>query len=105
MLVHLCMHAHVCVCVCISVCMCICMYACVYICMYVGTRCSSWCDESLDRSFMVDTMSYFSLLHDWCNKGCGMCYPVCGMMHIKEPLVLIRKSSPCGGSGYPLLLS
>ena len=23
------------------------------------------------------------VLHDWCNKGCGMCYPVCGMMHIK----------------------
>ena len=21
-------------------------------------------------------------LHDWCNKGRGMCYPVCGMMHI-----------------------
>ena len=45
---------------------------------------------------MVDTFSYFSfqpLLHDWCNKGCGMCYPVCGMMHIKEPLLLIRKNS------------
>ena len=21
--------------------------------------------------------------HDWCNKGRGMCYLVCGMMHIK----------------------
>ena len=32
-----------------------------------------------------------------------MCYPVCGMVHIKEPLLLIRKSSPCsGGSGFPL---
>ena len=28
-----------------------------------------------------------------------MCYPVCGMMHIKEPLLLIEKSSPCNGSG------
>ena len=45
------------------------------------------------------------VLHDWCNKGCGMCYPVCGMMHIKEPLLLIRKSSPYGGSRFPLLLS
>ena len=39
---------------------------------------------------------YFSLqpvLQDWCNKGCGMCYPVCGMVHIKEPLLLIDKSS------------
>ena len=34
-----------------------------------------------------------------------MCYPVCGMVHIKDPLLLIRKSSPCGGSGFPLLLS
>ena len=30
---------------------------------------------------------------------------VCGMMHVKEPLLLIRKSSPCGGSGFPLSLS
>ena len=34
-----------------------------------------------------------------------MCYPVCGMMHIKEPLLLIRKSSSCGGSGFPVSLS
>ena len=57
---------------------------------------------------MVDPLSYFlfrPLLHDWCIKGCGMCYPVCGMMHIKEPLLLIGKHSPCGGSGFPLLLS
>ena len=58
---------------------------------------------------MVDSLSYFSLqpvLHDRCNKGYGLCYPVCGMMHIKEPLLLIGKSSPCsGGSGFPLSLS
>ena len=34
-----------------------------------------------------------------------MCYPVCGIMHIKEPLLLIGKSSPCCGSGFPLSLS
>ena len=45
------------------------------------------------------------VLHDWCNKGCGMCYPVCGMMHVKEPLLLIGKSNPCGGSEFPLSLS
>ena len=38
------------------------------------------------------------------NKGGGICYPVCGMMHIKEPLLLNGKSSPCGGSGFPLSL-
>ena len=26
------------------------------------------------------------------NKGCGMCYPVCGIMHIKDPLLLIKKA-------------
>ena len=45
------------------------------------------------------------VLHDWCNKGRGMCYHVCGMMHIKEPLLLIGKSSPCYGSGFPPSLS
>ena len=57
---------------------------------------------------MVDPLSYFSfqpVLHDWCNEGHGMCYPVCGMVNIKEPLLLIGKSSPCGDSGFFLLLS
>ena len=56
----------------------------------------------------VDRLSYFSfqpVLHDWCNKGRGMCYPVCGMVHIKEPFLLIGKSSLCGGSGFPFSLS
>ena len=75
--------------------------------------------SEVDRSLMVrwvvgsilhgvDPLSYFSfqpVLHDWCNKGRGMCYPVCGMVHIKEPLLLIDKSSPCGGSGFPFSLS
>ena len=54
------------------------------------------------------SLSYFSfqpVFHNWCNKGCGMCYAVCGMVYIKEPLLLIDKSSPCGGSGFPLSLS
>ena len=75
--------------------------------------------SEVDRSLMVrwivrsilhgvDPLSYFSfqpVLHDWCNIGRGMCYPVCGMVHIKEPLLLIRKSSLCGGSGFPFSLS
>ena len=59
---------------------------------------------SSDRSFMVDPLNYFSfqpVLH----KGHGMCYPVCRLEHIKEPLLLIGKSSPCGGSRFPLSLS
>ena len=56
----------------------------------------------------VDPLSYFSfqpVIHDWCSKGRGMCYPVCGMVHIKEPLLLIDKSSLCGDSGFPFSLS
>ena len=34
----------------------------------------------------------------WCNKSRGM-------VHIKEPLLLIDKSSLCGGSGFPFSLS
>ena len=85
---------------------------------HAGTRCKSvrsWCDGSSDRSFMgggcvcsgVDPLNNFSfqpVLHDWCNKGCGMYYPVCGMVHIKEPLLLIGKSRPCGGSRFPFSL-
>ena len=39
-------------------------------------------DGSLDRFFMVDLLTYFlfqPVLHNWCNKGSGMCYPVCGI--------------------------
>ena len=56
----------------------------------------------------VNPLSYFSfqlVLYDVCNEGRGMCYPVCGMVHIKEPLLLIGKSSKCGGSGFHLSLS
>ena len=51
----------------------------------------------------IDSIIWFQpVLHDWCNKGRGMCYLVCGMMHKKEPLLLIGKSSLCGGNGLPL---
>ena len=60
--------------------------------------------SEVERSLMVRWV-VGSILHDWCNKGCGMYYPVCGMVHIKEPLLLIDKSSLCGGSGFPFSLS
>ena len=57
---------------------------------------------------MVNPLSYFAfqpVLHDWYNKGRGMCYPVCGFVHIKEPLLIIRKNSPYGRNGFPLSFS
>ena len=79
-----------------------------------GARCSSmvrafahgvmgrWIDPSSGRP--IELFLVPASVHDWCNKGCGMCYPVCGMVHIKEPLLLIGKSSPCGSSGFPLTI-
>ena len=61
--------------------------------------------ENRDITLSLSYFSFQPVLHNWCNKGSGMCYPVCGMVHIKEPLLLIEKSSPCGGSGFPLSLS
>ena len=79
-----------------------------------GARCSSvvrafvHCamGRRIDPSWggSIGPFSFQPVLHDWCNKDRGMCYPVCGMVHIKEPLLLIGKSSPCGGSGFPLFL-
>ena len=41
--------------------------------------------------------------HNWCNKSRGMYYPACGIVHIKNPLLLVGKNSPCsGGCGFPL---
>ena len=51
---------------------------------------------------MVDSFIYLlsqPVLYDWCNKARG----ICGMVRIS--LLLIGKSSPCGGSGFLLSLS
>ena len=58
------------------------------------------CNGSSDQPLMVDSLRYFfnqPVLHSWFNKGCGICYSVSGMVHIKI--------SPCDGSGFPLPLS
>ena len=58
----------------------------------------------LDDSYKLVRKRFNGYPH--CNKGRGMCYPVCGMVHIKkEPLLLIGKSSLCGCSGFTLSLS
>ena len=57
----------------------------------------------VDRFFMGLAHWAISRSSQWSTTG--MCHPVCRMIHIKEPLLLIGKSSPCGGSGFPLSLS
>ena len=54
----------------------------------------------------IEPFNIQPVLHDWCNKGHGMYYPVFGTVHIKDPLLLIGKSSLCFGcSRFYLLLS
>ena len=72
-----------------------------------GARCSSrvraFAHDAMGRWINHSWWTHWAIflfqpvLCDWCNKGHGMCYPVCGMMHIIEPLLLIRKS---GGSRF-----
>ena len=100
----------------------VCCIAVLVVCLLVGRlllQLGAGRSSEVERSLMVrwvvrsilhgvNPLSYFSfqpVLHDWCNKGCGMCYPVCWMVHIKEPLLLIDKSSLCGGSRFPFSLS
>ena len=80
----------------------------------LGARCSSvviafdhgvWVIGMILHGIPIELFHIQSVFHDWCNKGCDMSYPLCGMMHIKESLLHIGKSSPCGGSGFLLSLS
>ena len=50
------------------------------------------------------SLGYFpfqSVVHNWFIKGRGMYCSVYGKVHIKDPLLLIEKSSLCGSSGIP----
>ena len=75
-----------------------------------GARCSSvvralWCDGSSDNSswwihWAISRSSQCSMTgvqRPWYVLSCGM-------MHIKEPLLMIGKSSPCVGSRFPLAI-
>ena len=50
----------------------------------------------------ICSLRYFLFQPVWSIKGCGMCCPVYGKAHIKDPLLLIGKSSLCGDSPFPL---
>ena len=76
--------------------------ACRWQCCHMGegVRCSSvvraFAHGAMGRRIFgsilhgVDPLSYFSfqpVLHDWCFKGRGMCYPVYGIVYIKDPFL------------------
>ena len=48
----------------------------------------------IQDNVILPTLSYFSfqpVLHDWFNKGRGMCYPVCGFGVYKRTIAVNRK--------------
>ena len=50
------------------------------------------------------SLGYFPfqrVVHNWFIKGRGTYCSVYGKVHINDPLLLIEKSSLCGGSGFP----
>ena len=76
---------------------------------FQGVRCSSVV-RAFDHAVMAHRIdpswwthwAIFCCPH-WCNKRCGACYYLCGIVDIKELLLLIGKNNPCGSSfPYPL---
>ena len=78
----------------------------VFISNLTAVECSFMVKWVIRPILISGPLSYFSyqpVLHNWFNKGHDMDYHVCGVVHIKDPLLLIRKRSPCSGSsGCPL---
>ena len=59
-------------------------------------------DEVIEGDFVVVNFeSVKPVVHNWFIKDRGMYCSVYGKVHIKDPLLLIEKSSLCGGSGFP----
>ena len=53
----------------------------------------------------ICSLGYFPVqpvVHNWTIQVYGMCCPVCGNVHMKDPLLLIRKNNLSGDSGFPL---
>ena len=79
--------------------------SCVWVCAYKRSLAANQKEYPLKWWQSISSLAIFQpVLHDWCNKGHGMCYPVRGMVYTKEPLLLNGKSSPCGNSRFPLTI-
>ena len=62
--------------------------------------------QAYHYTYSMVSLDNYQCIHFWCNKGHGVYYPVCGTVHIKEPLLLIGKSSSWScGIGFLLLPS
>ena len=53
-----------------------------------------WDIGSISPGRPISFFLFQPFLHNWCNRDGGIHYPVCGILHIKYPLLLIVKTSP-----------
>ena len=114
--VYMCMHVYICVYIYIYIYIYVCMCVCVYIYIYIYI--AEWdvaqsiaCPPlkwSVVGSILLSgpscSLGYFPfqpVVHNWFIIGRGMYCSVYGKVHIKDPLLLIEKSSLCGGCGFP----
>ena len=82
---HLTITVYILVLLCKSYCYSVHLTVVVYILLSLYTLLVRWVVGSILHG--VDPLSYFSfqpVLHDWCNKGRGMCYPVCEMVPVTQ---------------------
>ena len=63
-----------------------------------------WIIKSIPHGGPIELFLVPALFHDWCNNGRGMCYSLCGMVHVKDLLPLIERSSLCSGSNGYLII-
>ena len=60
---------------------------------------------AIDRRIDPSCWAYLDVSRSSQCVTTGVTKAVCGMVHIKEHLLLVRKSSPCsGGGGFPLAI-
>ena len=97
----------------ISLSLCVCVRACICVYKERDVAQSIACPplkRSVVGSILLSgpscSLGYFPfqpVVHNWFIKGRGMYCSVYGKVHIKDPLLLIEKSSLCGGSrfGFP----
>ena len=59
-------------------------------------------DHPIDLALWTHLQFGQPVVHSWAIKGCGRCCPVCGKVHIKDPFLLIGKSSLYGDNRFPV---
>ena len=80
--------------------MCLFLYVCVCVCVCVCVFSDDGLAKTTESSPVVSTLQVLTTIllsqpvpNDWYIKGLVVCFPVCGTVNIKDPLVLREKCS------------